>query len=106
MLLDVHSVVWLARFRMAPQVVTLQNEVFQANAAKLAAFEADKPRLKGFLHALSQQRTDLKREIAQLQAVAASAPTAAPLPPRGARQFLALQSHYIFRDWLRLAYVS
>ena len=65
------------------QVETLHREVFQANAAKLAAFESDKPRLKGFLNALNQQRAQLKKELTQLQAAASSAASAAPLQMKG-----------------------
>lgn len=50
-------------------MVALQNEVFEAKAAQLADFEADKPRLKAFLHALDENRTALKKEVARLQAI-------------------------------------
>lgn len=68
---------------MCLQVASLHQEVFRANAAKLAEFEADKPRLKGFLNALNQQRVALKNEIAQLQARAANASSAPVLQPKG-----------------------
>ena len=49
----------------------LQKSVFQAKAARLAEFEADKPRLKAFLNALTKQRVELKKEIVRLQAAVA-----------------------------------
>ena len=50
-------------------MVALQNQVFQAKAAQLADFEADKPRLKAFLNALNENRASLKKEVARLQAI-------------------------------------
>lgn len=50
------------------QVAELQRSVFEAKAAKVAEFEADKPRLKGLLGALGRHRQELQREVAELQA--------------------------------------
>lgn len=50
-------------------MTALQNEVFRAKATQLAEFEADKPRLKSFLHALSENRAALKKDVARLQAI-------------------------------------
>ena len=49
----------------------LQKDVFSANAAKVAEFEADKPRLKSLLQALNENRLGLKKEVARLQAIVA-----------------------------------
>ena len=59
------------------QVAELQKSVFQAKAARLAEFEADKPRLKAFLNALTKQRVELKKELVRLQAAVAGKGSAA-----------------------------
>jgi len=59
-------------------VEALQKDVFQANAAKVAEFEADKPRLKALLHALNQNRVELKKEVARLQAIVTKGQGLAP----------------------------
>ena len=57
------------RRKVRLQVADLQQSVFQAGAARLAEFEADKPRLKAFLAALNAKRVELKKEVARLQNV-------------------------------------
>ena len=60
------------------QVEALQKDVFKANAAKVAEFEADKPRLKSLLQALNENRLGLKKEVARLQAIVAKGQGMAP----------------------------
>ena len=60
------------------QVEALQKDVFKANAATVAEFEADKPRLKSLLQALNENRLGLKKEVARLQAIVAKGQGMAP----------------------------